>query len=172
MAPLETDDEASDQRGWWDRERKMRPASAEFKPRTILNAEIRSFDRALVAPLFLAAGAQAHSLKQREMITRDSAKVADLGREANQACGTNIKFQVDYASHAGVLDDNNNQSPWAYLANATYALKRVCRSDAGKQAVRAKIASFMWQIARPKRKHSALANFATRSRTVAIAQTR
>lgn len=75
------------------------------------------------------------------MITRDTAKVADLARETNQACGTQIRFQVDYASYAGVLDDVNNQSPWAYLANATDALKRVCHSDAGKQAVRAKIMS-------------------------------
>lgn len=93
----------------------------------------------LVVPLFLTHGARAQSLEQREMITRDSAKVADLAREANQSCGTTIKFQVDYASYANVLKDDNNQSPWAYLANVTDALKRVCRSDTGKQAVQAKI---------------------------------
>ncbi len=92
-----------------------------------------------VLSLVLTCGARAQSLKQQEMITRDTAKVADLARETNQACGTAIRFQVDYPSYAHVLDDDNNQSPWAYLANVTDALKRVCRSDAGKQAVKAKI---------------------------------
>lgn len=95
----------------------------------------------IVAPLVLTQAAQAQSLKQREMITRDTARVADWARKTNQVCGTDIKFQVDYASYSTVLDDDSNQSPWAHLANATDALKRVCRTNAGKQAVRAKIKS-------------------------------
>lgn len=73
------------------------------------------------------------------MIASNTQKVGELAREANQACDSRIEFRVDYASYAHVLDDDNNQSPWAYLANAADALKRVCRSDAGKQAVQAKI---------------------------------
>ena len=91
------------------------------------------------AQLAGAPAANAQSLKLKEMIARDKEKVASLGKEANQACGTQIAFQVDYGSYSRVLDDDNNQSPWAYLANATDALKKVCRSNEGKQAVQAKI---------------------------------
>jgi hypothetical protein len=45
---------------------------------------------------------------------------------------------VDYPSYSHVLNDDNDQSPRAYLANATDALKRVCSSDSGKQAVKGK----------------------------------
>lgn len=85
--------------------------------------------------------ANAQSLKQKEMITRDREKVASLARETNQACSTQIAFQIDYATYSRVLDDDNNQSPWAYLANATDALKQICRSSEGKQAVQSKIKS-------------------------------
>lgn len=102
----------------------------------------------LLAAMALAAAqlsglpaANAQSLKFKEMISRDKEKVASLGKEANQACGTQIAFQVDYTTYSRVLDDDNNQSPWAYLANATDALKKVCRSDEGKQAVQAKVKS-------------------------------
>ena len=62
----------------------------------------------LSSALMVASGADAQTLKQKEMISR-------------------------------VVEDDNNQRPWAHLANATDALRQVCRSDAGKQAVQAKI---------------------------------
>ncbi|UST52518.1 hypothetical protein NF681_00640 (plasmid) [Comamonadaceae bacterium OTU4NAUVB1] len=89
----------------------------------------------LSSALMVASGADAQMLKQKEMISRDWEKVASLAKETNQACGT----QIDDANYSRVAEDDNNQSPWAYLANATDALKQVCRSDAGKQAVQAKI---------------------------------
>ena len=95
----------------------------------------------VLAPALAGQMAQAQSLKQKNMIASDKEKVGELAQEANRACGTQIAFGVDYPSYARVLDDDNNQSPWAYLANATDALKHVCRSDDGKQAVRAKINS-------------------------------
>lgn len=95
----------------------------------------------LSSALMVASGADAQSLKQKEMISRDKEKVASLAKETNQACGSQIAFQIDYATYSRVAEDDNNQSPWAYLANATDALKQVCRSDAGKQAVQAKIKS-------------------------------
>lgn len=94
---------------------------------------------AVAATMVSCLPAQAQNLRQQTMIAADMPKVAELAREANQACGSQIEFRVDYPSFARVLDDDNNQRPWAYLANATDALKRVCRSDAGKQAVQAKI---------------------------------
>ena len=92
----------------------------------------------MAMPLVQGHAAQAQSLRQKDMIASDTVKVGELAKEANQACGTGIAFQVDYPSYAGVLDDDN-QKPWAYLANATDALKRVCRTDDGKKAVQAKI---------------------------------
>ena len=89
----------------------------------------------------LATGAAAQSIKQKDMIAHDREKVASLAQEANQACGTQVKFSVDYASYSKVLDDENNQSPWAYLANVTDAFKQVCRTDAGKQGIQQKIKS-------------------------------
>lgn len=89
----------------------------------------------------LAGPATAQSLKQKDLIARDLPKVAELATAANQACGTKISFKVDYTTYADVLSDVNNQSPWAYLANVTDALKKVCSTPAGKQAVQAKIKS-------------------------------
>ena len=98
------------------------------------------FAMALIcASLSQGQAAQAQSLRQKNMIASDTEKVGELARETNQACGTRIGFRVDYPSYFRVLDDDNNQRPWAYLANATDALKRVCRSPAGKQAVQARI---------------------------------
>jgi len=86
-----------------------------------------------------AAGAQ--SLKLRELFASDRGKVAEEAKEATDACGTPIAFQVDYATYSGALDDVNNQPPWAYAANVSDALKRVCASDEGKAAVKSKIRS-------------------------------
>ncbi len=89
--------------------------------------------------LAAASSASAQSLKLKEMAAHDREQVANLARQTNAACGTHIVFQVDYASYSHVLDDENNQNPWAYVANVTDALKHVCQSDAGKQSVAAKI---------------------------------
>ena len=39
------------------------------------------------------------------------------------------------------MDDVNNQPPWAYAANVSDALERVCSSDEGKASVRTGIRS-------------------------------
>jgi hypothetical protein len=95
---------------------------------------------ALCATLAVCSlAAKAQNLKLRELFAHDREQVASLARGANQACGTNIAFSVDYSTYDKVLDDDNNQRPWAYLANATDALKSVCSSDEGKKAVQEKI---------------------------------
>ncbi len=83
----------------------------------------------------------AQSLKLKEAFANDRTKVAELAAQTNAACGTSIRFSVDYSSYSQLLADDNNQNPWAYMANATDALKRVCQSDDGKQAVQSKIKS-------------------------------
>ena len=93
------------------------------------------------ALLCTAASASAQSIKFKDMVASDKEKVASLAKEANQACGTQIAFAVDYPSYSNIFDDDNNQRPWAYLANVTDAFKSVCRTDAGKQAIREKIKS-------------------------------
>ena len=95
----------------------------------------------LCVQMLLASGAAAQSIKQKDMIAHDKEKAASLAKEANDACGTQVKFSIDYASYSKVLDDDNNQSPWAYLANVTDAFKTVCRTDAGKQGIQQKIKS-------------------------------
>ncbi|WP_407572474.1 hypothetical protein [Deinococcus altitudinis] len=89
----------------------------------------------------LTGFAFAQSLKQKDLIARDLPKVAELATKTNQVCGTKISFKLDYATYGDVLKDVNNQSPWAYLANATDALQKVCSTDAGKKAVQTKIKS-------------------------------
>jgi hypothetical protein len=101
---------------------------------------------ALFMSLALTAAASstpalAQSLKLKEVFADDRPRVAELASQANAACGSNIQFSVDYDSYSQLLADDNNQKPWAYLANATDALKRVCQSPEGKQAVQAKIKS-------------------------------
>jgi len=86
-----------------------------------------------------ALPAAAQSLKLKEVFNNDRTKVAELAAQTNAVCGTSINFSVDYPSYSQLLADDNNQNPWAYMANATDALKRVCQSSDGKQAVQAKI---------------------------------
>lgn len=88
-----------------------------------------------------ALPATAQSLKMKDLMASDKEKVASLGREANQACGSKITFAVNYSSYSHVLEDDNNQRPWAYLANVTDAFKSLCRTEAGKQAIQGKIKS-------------------------------
>ena len=88
-----------------------------------------------------APPALAQNLKLKEVFANDRTKVAELAAQTNAACGTSIAFSVDYSSYSQLLADDNNQNPWAYMANATDALKRVCQSGDGKQAVKAKIRS-------------------------------
>jgi len=102
---------------------------------------IRRVGLAAVAALLIAGPASAQSLKLRELFARDRAKVAEEAKEASDACGKPIAFQMDYSSYSGALDDDNNQPPWAYAANVSDALKRVCASPEGKSAVQAKINS-------------------------------
>lgn len=91
--------------------------------------------------LLVGSAANAQSLKLKELFASDRNKVAEEAQEASQACGKPISFQIDYATYGGALDDDNNQPPWAYAANVSDALKRVCASDEGKAAVQAKINS-------------------------------
>ncbi len=93
------------------------------------------------AAAVVASPASAQSIKFKDMVAGDKEKVASLAKEANQACGTQIAFSVDYPSYSKIFDDDNNQRPWAYLANVTDAFKSVCRTDAGKEAIRGKIKS-------------------------------
>ena len=90
---------------------------------------------------FASTPAFSQNIKMKDMIAGDREKVAALAKEANQACGTQIAFAVDYPSYSRLFDDDNNQRPWAYLANVTDAFKSVCRTDAGQQAIREKIRS-------------------------------
>ena len=91
--------------------------------------------------LLLGSAASAQSLRLTELFASDRAKVAAEAKGAIYACGKPISFQVDYATYGGALDDVNKQPPWAYAANVSDALKRVCASAEGKAAVRAKINS-------------------------------
>lgn len=95
----------------------------------------------LCAAAVTSLPASAQSIKMKDMIASDKEKVASLAKEANQACGTQIAFAVDYPSYSRLFDDDNNQRPWAYLANVTDAFKSVCRTDAGKAGIREKIKS-------------------------------
>jgi len=92
-----------------------------------------------VAASLIGSTAGAQSLKLKQLFAADRTKVAEEAKEASDACGTPISFQMNYATYSSALDDVNNQSPWAYAANVSDALKRVCSSDDGKAAVRGKI---------------------------------
>lgn len=94
---------------------------------------------ALTAAVLAASPVFAQNVKFKDMVAGDKEKVVSLAKEANQACGTQIAFAVDYPTYSKIFDDDNNQRPWAYLANVTDAFKSVCRTDAGKQAIHDKI---------------------------------
>lgn len=98
-----------------------------------------SFCMIAVAASLFGSAADAQSLKLKQLFAADRTKVAEEAKEASDACGTPIGFQMSYATYSAALDDVNNQPPWAYAANVSDALKRVCSSDEGKAAVRARI---------------------------------
>ena len=101
---------------------------------------------ALIAVSFLAISAtKAQSLKQRELIAQDKKTVAGRLADANKTCGSNVTLTTDYSTFADVEtspDNPNQQSPWAFVANATDAMDTLCRgSDEGKQAIQTKLKS-------------------------------
>lgn len=98
-----------------------------------------AFALVLVLPL-----AQAHSqtLAQKNMIADDKPVVAERAAETNKKCGSHIAFSMDYPTFYGVKTDPtnpNDQSPWAFFADATDALNTICQTDDGKASVQAKI---------------------------------
>ncbi len=102
------------------------------------------FAAALSAFTFAALPmAQAQSLKQRELIAEDKKQVAERLARANQTCGSDVKLTTDYNTFSDVTtspDNPNQQSPWAFIANATDAMDTLCRgSDEGKTAIQQKL---------------------------------
>ena len=87
--------------------------------------------------------AQAQSLRQRELIAEDKKQVAERLARANKTCGSDVKLTADYNTFSDVMtspDNPNQQSPWAFIANATDAMDTLCRgSDEGKTAIQQKL---------------------------------
>ena len=82
----------------------------------------------------------AQTLADRDKITHDKVDWLNAKR-VNSNCGTHIQFSIDYASYQGATAGPSvrKQSPTEYLMNAGDAMINVCKSEAGKAAVAAKI---------------------------------
>jgi hypothetical protein len=84
------------------------------------------------------AGAQ--DLAQRDKFDQDKVQLAQYAKRVNQACGTQIRFSINYQSYAGKSDPSvRMQSPTEYLMNAGDAIINICVTPAGKAAVAQKI---------------------------------
>ena len=85
------------------------------------------------------AGAQ--TLADKNKIAQDKVQLAEYAKRVNSNCGTHIQFSIDYASYQGATAGASvrKQSPTEYLMNAGDAIINVCKTEAGKTAVAAKI---------------------------------
>ncbi len=97
----------------------------------------------VVSMAWLAGAGTAQNLATRDRIAQDRVQVADYAKRVNSACGTHIRFSVDYASYQGKepAAGVRNQGYSAYLMNAGDAIMNICTSETGKAAVAEKIHS-------------------------------
>ena len=95
------------------------------------------------AGLLLVTGiAGAQTLAERDKFDQDKGQLALYAKRVNLACGTQIKFSINYASYAGKSSTTvRMQSPTEYLMNAGDAIINICTTPAGKAAVAQKIQS-------------------------------
>lgn len=95
---------------------------------------------AAVAVLTVCGFAGAQDLAQRDKFDQDKGQLALYAKRVNLACGTQIKFSINYASYAGKSDATvRMQSPTEYLMNAGDAIINICTTPSGKAAVASKI---------------------------------
>lgn len=92
---------------------------------------------ALAVAAVLVAPVSAQTLADRDRITQDKANLAQYAVRVNSACGSHIRFSINYASYTGKhpAAGVRQQAYEAYLENAGDAIINICTTPDGKAAV-------------------------------------
>ncbi len=108
-----------------------------------MRKEVVRFISGVSVAVALVTCAAGQSLEERDKIAQDKVQLAEYAKRVNTACGTHIQFSINYASYQGKTPGPGirRQSDTEYLMNAGDAIMNVCKTEAGKAAVAAKIHS-------------------------------
>ena len=104
---------------------------------------------ALVGLSVLSSIAFAQSLKDKEYFADQEKSLAGEVTSTNERCGNNFTAKFDW-SKAPVPEERKINSAYGYCSEALVAMRRVCDSQAGKEAVKQKVKSLTCSFG-PKR---------------------
>ena len=87
----------------------------------------------------------AQNLADKDEMSKDTQLLVTYQKQVNTSCGgTHIQFSINYPSFVhspGGLQNGPQSNPYGLIQNAGDAITNVCRTEAGKAAVAAKIHS-------------------------------
>jgi hypothetical protein len=95
---------------------------------------------AVVALSILSSVALAQSLKDKEYFADQEKYLAGEVTSTNERCGNSLTAKFDW-SKPPAPEDRKTYSAYGYCGVALEAMRRVCDSQAGKEAVKQKIKS-------------------------------
>ncbi len=95
---------------------------------------------ALVALTIISSVAVAQTLKDKEYFAEQEKHLAGEVTFTNERCGNALTAKFDW-SKPPAPDDRKTYSAYGYCSAALEAMRRVCESKAGKEAVQQKIKS-------------------------------
>ena len=95
---------------------------------------------ALVALTVISSVAVAQTLKDKEYFAEQEKHLAGEVTFTNERCGNALTAKFDW-SKPPAPDDRKTYSAYGYCSAALEAMRRVCESKAGKEAVQQKIKS-------------------------------
>jgi len=91
-----------------------------------------------VLVLGLASAANAQSLKIKQIQQTTETRLSEQASDIDELCGKQIPVRVDWQTFGGP-DYEGNRSIAGYCSHAITALREICRSSLGKEAVHAKL---------------------------------
>jgi len=86
----------------------------------------------------LANAAEAQSLKVKQLQQTTETRLSEQASDIGDVCGKDIPARLDWDTFEDA-DYEGNRSIAGYCSHAVTALREVCRSELGKQAVQAKL---------------------------------
>jgi len=91
-----------------------------------------------VLVLGLASAADAQSLKIKQLQQTTETRLSEEASDIDELCGKQIPVRVDWSTFDDA-DYKGTRSITGYCSHAITALREICRSSLGKEAVRAKL---------------------------------
>lgn len=91
-----------------------------------------------VIVLGLASAADAQSLKVKQIQRTAEMRLAEQASDIAEVCGKEIPARIDWETF-NTADYEGNRSITGYCSHAVTALREICRSTVGKEAVSTKL---------------------------------